>query len=166
MGYKQKVGETPAEARNRYMREWRAKNPVRVRGIKHISFLKHRDKVLATVRAYRDEHRDEVRARNRDYSRHRRDRSKHQARSREYYEANREEILEKRKEYQETHRVERAAQARARRNVPITVPCSRCGETVNLGRHHPDYSKPLEVEIECKSCHGQDHSEYPSDHPK
>lgn len=31
--------------------------------------------------------------------------------------------------------------------------CQKCGGTHRLQRHHPDYSKPEEVEILCQPCH-------------
>lgn len=31
--------------------------------------------------------------------------------------------------------------------------CIICGSNKNLVRHHPDYSKPLEVMILCRKCH-------------
>lgn len=31
--------------------------------------------------------------------------------------------------------------------------CEKCGETKNLQRHHPDYSKPLWVVVVCEKCH-------------
>lgn len=35
--------------------------------------------------------------------------------------------------------------------------CSRCGATSALEAHHPDYSKPLEVEWLCLICHKEEH---------
>lgn len=40
--------------------------------------------------------------------------------------------------------------------VKLSV-CKFCGATENLHRHHPDYSKPLNVITLCPSCHGKEH---------
>ena len=39
------------------------------------------------------------------------------------------------------------------RNLLTGDKCSQCGSTSNLIKHHPDYSKPLEVITLCRSCH-------------
>ena len=35
--------------------------------------------------------------------------------------------------------------------------CNRCDSTRSLQRHHPDYRRPLFVEILCASCHNKHH---------
>ena len=32
--------------------------------------------------------------------------------------------------------------------------CEHCGQKIKLEMHHPDYSKPLEVQWLCTKCHG------------
>lgn len=32
-------------------------------------------------------------------------------------------------------------------------PCTLCGETKNIHRHHEDYNKPLEIVFLCRRCH-------------
>lgn len=53
-----------------------------------------------------------------------------------------------------------AVRKRAQRAVDLTgLRCQRCGATDRLHRHHHDYSKPLEVEIVCATCHGTEHAQ-------
>jgi hypothetical protein len=41
--------------------------------------------------------------------------------------------------------------------------CGHCGmKTEKIQAHHPDYSKPLEVEWLCVRCHGLVHHKYPT----
>jgi len=35
--------------------------------------------------------------------------------------------------------------------------CERCGEAKLLHAHHPDYSKPMEIEWLCSTCHRREH---------
>jgi len=41
--------------------------------------------------------------------------------------------------------------------IPVGKECLFCGSKDNLVRHHPDYSKPLEVLTLCQSCHMRGH---------
>jgi len=45
------------------------------------------------------------------------------------------------------------AQQLAQNHIPLQPFCEKCGSDQNLERHHPDYSKPLEVQTLCRSCH-------------
>jgi hypothetical protein len=50
-----------------------------------------------------------------------------------------------------------AARRRAQRAIKV-VKCERCGvlaDAVRLERHHPDITKPLEVEVLCPACHAE-----------
>lgn len=49
------------------------------------------------------------------------------------------------------------AQLNANRKVPLASCCADCGSVGDLERHHPDYSKPLEVVTLCPTCHKQRH---------
>jgi len=52
-------------------------------------------------------------------------------------------------------KAERAvANAHKRMKVKPPEHCSKCGQPGDLERHHPDYSKPLEIEWLCTGCHG------------
>ena len=97
--------------------------------------------------------------------------------SREWYYANRDKVLrlqrehrranpeyhrEKDRKQRERHpekfRARRALQHQVRVGTIIrpTV-CPVCGGGGQIDAHHSDYSKPLDVEWMCKSCHGKGH---------
>jgi hypothetical protein len=67
-------------------------------------------------------------------------------------------------QYLKRARMEKTAQIKARQAVANAVrdnklhkrPCKRCGSE-KAEAHHPDYSKPLEVEWLCRPCHLVDH---------
>ena len=112
-----------------------------------------------------------------------RDKEKERAYKRAWYLANREkkylskEAIERRTTYAKANPEvgERATRAWVKRNPEkkrahwalkdavkvgkIVRPsvCSRCGSEGPIHAHHPDYSKPLEVEFICSSCHGKQH---------
>lgn len=51
------------------------------------------------------------------------------------------------------------ARKQAQRKIPLAgLVCQRCGKAGLIHRHHHDYSKPLDVEIVCASCHGKQHA--------
>lgn len=49
----------------------------------------------------------------------------------------------------------RAQDITHKKNVPLDKECAHCHTTENLERHHPDYSKPLEVITLCEKCHAK-----------
>lgn len=42
-------------------------------------------------------------------------------------------------------------------DVPLKDKCELCSSTLNLERHHPDYSKPLDFITFCRECHRKLH---------
>jgi len=69
---------------------------------------------------------------------------------REYYLKNRERTLEARR-----------VGAIAYLSAPLGSKCEKCGSIENLERHHPDYSKILEINTLCRSCHKREHYIHP-----
>jgi hypothetical protein len=59
--------------------------------------------------------------------------------------------------YRERHPEKIKAEILAHRLVPLGSHCVLCGATKNLQRHHPDYSKPLEIVTLCQPCHFRVH---------
>jgi hypothetical protein len=44
--------------------------------------------------------------------------------------------------------------------IPLESKCSKCGcIDKSLDRHHPDYTKPLEVITVCRICHMREHKQ-------
>jgi hypothetical protein len=72
------------------------------------------------------------------------------------YQKDREKIREKQKVYRKMHKREKRVQ-RLSESIPIGPQCQICGAIENLEKHHPDYSKPLEVITLCRSCHRRVH---------
>lgn len=78
------------------------------------------------------------------------------AQKREYHK--RPEVKARLREYCRKNREIKNAQSKALyHKVPLKRTCEICGTMENLQRHHPDYSKPLEVVTVCGSCHMRIH---------
>lgn len=61
-------------------------------------------------------------------------------------------------EYYQKTALKRNAEQQARKGknkVPLKDHCELCGSTDYLERHHPDYTKPLEVKTLCRTCHAR-----------
>lgn len=50
-------------------------------------------------------------------------------------------------------RAQLMAQRAKKRGRLQSKPCQRCGSAEHITMHHPDYSKPLEVQWLCQPCH-------------
>lgn len=48
-----------------------------------------------------------------------------------------------------------AANAQRKGHIKKPTNCSKCNATGRLEKHHPDYSKPLEIVWLCTKCHGE-----------
>ena len=71
--------------------------------------------------------------------------------SRRYRAQHPEKILQ----YSIVYRLNNPDKIEARRlaqRIPLGDKCEECGATINLERHHEDYSRPLEVHTLCRSC--------------
>lgn len=73
-------------------------------------------------------------------------------------EAARERVREQRRKDPRKHRA-RAKLARAVATGRLVRPeaCEHCGGGGPIEAHHEDYSKPLDVQWLCRSCHGMEH---------
>lgn len=83
--------------------------------------------------------------------------------TRKYNKTHKEEHRLRNRKYEKNNPVKFKAQKIARRKIPLENSCAKCGATEDLARHHPDYSKPLEVVILCRDCHNQLHNAQPQE---
>lgn len=122
--YMRRYHREHAEERQAYARRYRESHQEKVKADRRKRYYKNRDDALARVKVWTLENLERKKAYMRDYG--------------EAYRAvNRERIW---------------AQGLARQ-VPLEPTCEKCGATEHLEKHHPDYSKPLEVLTLCRSCH-------------
>ena len=77
------------------------------------------------------------------------------------YDENKFEIIQKTKDRIKLNSHKHRARANAQNNIEIIrgTKCQRCKVADALERHHPDYSKQLDVMLLCKSCHRSIHAE-------
>lgn len=64
---------------------------------------------------------------------------------------------EKARIYRRNH-LKEASIEKLGQKIPLDSQCTFCNSTKNLERHHPNYSKPLEVITLCKRCHRRIHA--------
>jgi len=137
-----RIGMTIEEKRvlhREYMRVWRANNPERVREISRRYKISHPDIIRKALYKWRSKHREIAVEINRRW------RERHPKENRESQIASIEKWNAK---YPEKVLANKIAQ----RLIPIGSVCERCGG-IAKHRHHPNYSKPLEVIHLCHNCH-------------
>lgn len=117
-------------------------------------YQKYREAHLQQRRRYYYRHREECLEYHRQH--YRKNRERILARKRKHRQEHHDEILQKQKEYRERNKIKIRAHNLAS-SIPLGHQCSLCGSTENLERHHPDYSKPLEIVTLCESCHRRIH---------
>jgi hypothetical protein len=76
-----------------------------------------------------------------------------------YYLRHREECCQRMRINHQKNVIQDKARTLARKQIKLyyDTACSICGSTKKLHRHHQDYTKPLEVQIFCPSCHSKVH---------
>ena len=77
---------------------------------------------------------------------------------RKYYATHRSECRERDEIYRERNLTKKYAENQALKKVNLGSKCTICGSTENLHRHHPNYSKPLEILTVCSRCHQRIHN--------
>ena len=128
-------------------------------------YLKNRDAIIRRNSRYQKDHPDIRKKSNRKYYLNNRDTiiqrnslyqkqhpNNRKTTNRKYYETHKEQFKQRSKIYyaqnKRDHHVRQLASS-----IPLKNNCQQCGVANNLVRHHPDYSKPLEVVTLCHSCH-------------
>jgi hypothetical protein len=123
---------------------------------------KRRLQVLEANRRYRAKHPELVMERNKAWRENNRDyhlsyRQRNGELLRDYYRK-----WSKSKEHK-THKAAQQKVRRAIRSGRLTKPsvCTKCGNfNRKIHGHHPDYSKPLDVQWLCQNCHIEVHHHY------
>ena len=137
---------------------------------RRVYYAKNRDKLRERQREYRAKNPNKVHCSNVEW------RKKNPTHDHDYYMKNREKILSKKREYSKNYAKQHPEKSRIRRNqyrqrnpektktqriaqanISLANSCVKCGSKENLERHHPDYSKPLEIITLCHTCHGLIH---------
>jgi len=132
---------------NEYYRAWREAN---------------REKIRKARKAYREENRAEFRERGRAWKEANRELLREA--NKVYYEENKVAYSEYNKAYRKVNKDKinaHRAVHRALKAGTLTKPdtCARCQKRKVIEGHHEDYSKPLEVDWLCISCHKRLHAE-------
>lgn len=113
--------------------------------------LKSQCKACHTACAIRSRDQDRKRGANREHMRRARQRNPAKFRRREREAAQQREWNERREARRQLNNAVR------RGDVVRPEQCQHCGFTGPVEGHHPDYSKPLDVEWLCTLCHGKEH---------
>lgn len=111
-----------------------------------------KQKLLKSKAKYRASHKKEIRRYYQDNKAH------FQEYARNYRVNHKEQHRINNKKWNETHKEAVSAKHKAARHIPLDAQCKICSSSINLHRHHPDYSKPLQVVTLCCSCHFAVHS--------
>ena len=128
-------------------------NPEDQKAHDRLKYREHRTQVIARTREYYQVHKSEILKRKLEHYKPKRPiRSKA-----EQEQARAQAQLEITQRWQRQYPDKLVAECVARRHTVLGKECSICGSKENLQRHHPDYSKPLEVVTVCCKCHCQIH---------
>ncbi len=142
MSYSKEYYEQNKEQVKEVNRRWREAHP----DYAHNWYMENKESLLVNGREWRDGNRDRV-----DYL------------NKRNYRLNGDSIRASVKEWAEDNPEKVVAQNTLKtqiRNGNIVRPntCSFCGDVSVVAGHHEDYTKPLEVEWLCRSCHKRVHA--------
>lgn len=106
----------------------------------------HKDELAKKKAEYRRTHKPQIKA----Y--YEKNKAHFQAYQREYRQKHKEQCNKNNQKYKRLHKDVIKAENKAYYRLPLGDKCIKCGSTENLVRHHPDYSKPLEIVTLCHTC--------------
>ncbi|KKM69050.1 hypothetical protein LCGC14_1454700 [marine sediment metagenome] len=109
-------------------------------------YKKNKEKVIKKVREYQEENKDKI-------SEYQKENAKKWAKK------NPNKINKATKEYRKRNPEKKKAWIKVERKIKIEGLCVRCKKVPAQHRHHPDYSKPLLVQLICRKCHKEIHSQ-------
>ena len=137
-------------------------------------YIKNKEKILNDTHIYQEKNREIVNKKSREH--YKKNRLNHNNICKDYYRKNKVKISEQKKEYRkknkdkikkwfnnhyatnEAYKTKHIARALAAFHISLDdKSCEKCGSTEKLHRHHPDYSKPLEIKILCEKHHNEEH---------
>lgn len=163
------------EKNNKYSKKWRANNKERIKNYNHEYRKKNSTKIKEWGLKWREKNKEERRVILKQY--HQDNKEKEKRYRKEYYKKNRERILERQKQnykkyYAITYKNPKFREHKRiwvkvyrKIKIPMGYLCDLCKTNIATQRHHPDYSKPLEVKLLCCECHLKEHGKeiYKSD---
>lgn len=114
---------------------------------------KYKDELVKKNREYRKNNIEWFREWSRNYDE--KNKIKRKKLWQNYYQKNKEDLKKKRKEYNQKNSSRIKAQTLASYyiKIPKNQICQNCNKNLAVDKHHPDYSKSLEVIFLCKKCH-------------
>ncbi len=126
------------------------------------SHQKNRNKRLAKMRAYQNEHCEELRIKSIEYSRSERGRENNNKATRKYYATHKKAIAKRMKRNQVEQKERYVSRYQASNAIKLgklsrPTACQDCNKQGRVEGHHPDYTKPLEITWLCKRCHALKH---------
>jgi hypothetical protein len=116
---------------------------------------RHREEEKARLHAYYEAHKEEFKDRAKKWAKSNPEKRKEIRHN--YHQKYLDRELASSALWSEQYPERKSAHFRAQYTIPLKDKCELCGARAT-DRHHPDYSKPLDVIHLCKSCHGKQHS--------
>ena len=155
MGKWQDVSKRREKQRQYYLRNKQRLNAYRRK--RYAENQEVRAQKLRSSKKYYEKNREERLRYHKRYAEECKERKK--AYRKKFYIEHREELVERSLKWKRQNRDKARTHGLVySHKIPIGNKCVLCSSSENLVRHHPDYSKPLEVVTLCSSCHSLLHN--------